>query len=447
MRLAMVTGQSHPRTLRLGLLTAVGLAVAATGCEPNSGAGDGDGSGDDDDGVEWPAPNDPPEAGSSPQYRLEAAHVGIAPEGTRVGGSLELMWKSEPLAVGDYSASKSSPSIEGDSVYIGVDSGILYALDVESGDVKWSFKTHKHEQEADREDTKFRGIHGTAAVDDTQVYIGDYAGYLYALTKEDGELVWETKLGGSIGASPALYGGYSFMAVEYPTPDGKVFVQDVVDGTILYETPFLGNHPHSSASVDPERGYLFVGANNGKFFCFDFVNETDVWEYEMDDKLDSDGNPTGKGDIKSTAAVVGDVVYITSWDHKLHAVDIETGERVWAFESDGKSMSSPSYYDGVVYFGSHDGRLYAIDETDGSEIWSFANDRAIISSPTVIPDTNTVAIGSNSGMAYILDLETGDEVWSQMTDGTLSSVPVAAGDSLYLNDASGTVWRFVVPEQ
>jgi len=35
-------------------------------------------------------------------------------------------------------------------------------------------------------------------------------------------------------------------------------------------------------------------------------------------------------------------------------------------------------------------------------------------------------------------------VWSHEVDGVLSSVPTVTGDSLYLYDASGTVWRFDV---
>jgi outer membrane protein assembly factor BamB len=232
------------------------------------------------------------------------------------------------------------------------------------------------------------------------------------------------------------------MAVEYGTPDGKIHVVDAEDGSVAYETPYLGNHPHSSVTIDPERDYMFVGANNGLFFCFDFVNEELVWEYEMDpDPGDDELRP---GDIKSTAAVHDDTVYITSWDHKMHAIDIDSGERIYAFETEGRTMSSPSYYDGRVYVGSHDRKLYAIDDDTGEEIWSFTTGAAVMSSPTIVPEAGVVVIGSNDSHVYMLDMATGAEVWRHEVDGKLSSVPTVTGGSIYLYEMSGTTWRFDV---
>jgi outer membrane protein assembly factor BamB len=74
------------------------------------------------------------------QYRLEPSHQGISPPGTSVGPDLEMAWKSEPLAIGRYRASKSSPAVDAALIYIGVDDGQLYALDRSNGAVVWKFK-------------------------------------------------------------------------------------------------------------------------------------------------------------------------------------------------------------------------------------------------------------------------------------------------------------------
>jgi len=54
------------------------------------------------------------------------------------------------------------------------------------------------------------------------------------------------------------------------------------------------------------------------------------------------------------------VVYFGSNDNHLYAVDANTGEEKWKFET-GDSVSSPAVLDGVVYFGSQDNHLYAVD--------------------------------------------------------------------------------------
>lgn len=393
-----------------------------------------------DDGeleVPWPVDYEPPAPGTSPQYRHEPWHVGVAPPGTSIGqGEMRVEWQTPPLAIGTYSASKSSPVLDEDTLYIGVDDGHLHALDLETGDIRWSFRTDIYDYEVEREDDNNRGIHGTAAVDDEMVYVGEYLGRLYAVDKTDGTLVWKVDLGGSIGASAALYGGYLFVSVEFSNPaDGKMFVVQASDGEVVYESPSMGGHPHSSTSIDPNRGYMFAGGNNGKFWCFDFVNKEEVWSFQMDMGAD--------GDIKSTPAVAEDTVYVTSWDHKLHAIDIDSGEEIFEVETLNRTMSSPSVYEDTVYFGSHDGRLYAVDAHDGTEKWVFDTGRTILSSPTIVPETGAVLIGSNNSNLYVIDMETGELRWDTTLNGVVSSVPTAAGDALYLFDGSGTVWKFV----
>ncbi len=376
----------------------------------------------------------PVAAGTWPQYRSEVTHAGVAPPGTTVGPGIALYWNSTPLAIGTYTASKSSPTVDEKYIYIGVDDGQLYALNKTNGEIVWSFKTHKYFKEMNQTDPNHRGIHGTACYDEEYVYVGDYSGYNYCLDKETGTLVWENKLGGSIGASPVLYNEYLFTAVEFPTPNGKIFVQNKSDGSVVWETEYLGNHPHSSVTIDPTRGYCFVGANNGYFFCFDFVNKEQVWKYK-----------TG-GEIKSTAAVAGDLVYITSWDYKLHAFWIENGTQHFTFSTKERTMSSPSVWDGKVYFGSHDDILYCINAFTGEKYWSYKTGGSITSSPTVVGDTGVVLIGSKDRKVHMLDARDGEHLWSYETTGWVTSVPTATGNALYVFDDKGRVWCFTMPE-
>ncbi len=378
-------------------------------------------------------PDAPVPRGIVAQYRLEPRHQGTSPPDTSVGSELQLFWKSAPFAIGNYTASKSSPAVDEYNVYIGVDDGRLLALDRDDGSLQWAFETERYPVEMEKmggEDRKHYGIHGTPAFDQDSVYIGDYSGYLYAVDRESGQMRWQTKLGGSIGASPVLYDGYIFIAVEFPTPDGRIYVLDSENAQVVYATDYLGNHPHSSVSLDPERGYMFVGANNGLFFCFDFVRRREVWRYQ-----------TG-AEIKSTAAVVGDTVYITSWDEKLHALDIETGEKVFEFAAGGASMSSPSHHQGKIYFGADDGRLYCVDSSEGFLLWSHQTAGIIASSPTVVPRTGVVVVGSRDHHLYLLGAEDGEPLWSARLDGMVTSVPVAVDGSLFVNDDSGTVFCF-----
>ena len=376
----------------------------------------------------------PPVAeGTWPQYRLDPSHQGLAPPGTGLAADLALAWQSASFGIGNYSASKSSPAVDVDRIYVGVDDGELLALARADGAVLWRFRTHRYDAELVTTDAQHLGIHGSPAFDDGHVYVGDYSGYLYAVDKRDGSPVWENQLGGSIGSSPVVFGGVVFIAVEYPAPDGKVFLVRAATGEVLWSTPSLGQFPHSSVTIDAARGLLFVGANNGVLFCFDYVGRQLVWAY-----------PTG-GAIKSTAALAGDTVYVTSWDSKLHAVEIATGQVRLTYATSATSMSSPSVFADTAYFGSDDHLLYAVDIRDGHLVWAFQSEDAISSSPTVLEDAGLVAIGSRDRHLYLLDLATGELRQSLALGNAITSVPVAVRSSLFVDDDAGTVYAFASP--
>jgi len=414
----------RPRNSHKPWLLALALAAGIAACGDDiTGAGN----------WAFPAAIPPVPAGTYPQYRLDPTHRGLSPPGTSLGSDLVLAWQTEPLAIGNYSASKSSPAVDVDRVYVGVDDGQLIALDRWTGAIEWRFQTHRYQVELQTTDSLHLGIHGSPAWDDANVYIGDYSGYLYAVDKVSGNLVWESQLGGSIGASPVVLGDFVFIAVEYPTPDGKVFVVRAETGEVVWSTPSLGHYPHSSVAIDAPRGLLFVGANNGLLFCFDYVRRQQQWAYQ-----------TG-GAIKSTAAVAEDTVYITSWDTKLHGVGVASGEPRLEFATTAASMSSPSVFQDTVYFGSSDGLLYAVDTRDGHLDWAFQTQGPVLSSPTVIQDSALIAIGSRDRHLYLLDLASGGLRQSLELGSDVTSVPVAVGDSLFVNDDAGTVYAFRSP--
>jgi outer membrane protein assembly factor BamB len=67
------------------------------------------------------------------------------------------------------------------------------------------------------------------------------------------------------------------------------------------------------------------------------------------------------GDVSSSPAVAGSVVYIGSEDGHFYAVDALTGEKLWDYAAGDRITSSPAVDNGMVYVGSEDGVLYAFE--------------------------------------------------------------------------------------
>jgi outer membrane protein assembly factor BamB len=372
--------------------------------------------------------------GTVNQYRGDPMHQGLAPTTTRLDGPPRVVWSAGPFGSGTYDASKSTPAISEDRVYVGEDDGLLRALDRGSGAVVWSFATHRHFDEAGRGDSAFTGIHGSPAFDQHNVYVGDYAGWLYAVDRKTGALVWEKAVAGSIGSSPVLDGERLYIAVEFPTPDGQVLALRASDGALLSASPLLGEHIHATVSLDQARATLVVGTNQGVLLGLSPTALTLSWTADLG------------GAIKSTAALADDLALVTAWDGALHVVTLSTGQPRFTVPTQDRSMSSPALWDGLVCFGSHDHSLTCADADTGQVRWQAFTGDVVSSSPVIVRASRLVVVGSCDGSLYAFALDTGALAWRLPLGTSITSVPVPVDHSLFINDDHGTVWRLDAPE-
>ncbi len=177
-----------------------------------------------------------------------------------------------------------------------------------------------------------------------------------------------------------------------------------------------------------------------------------VWKFKTD------------APIFSSAAVVDGVVYITSDDGFLYALDETSGTLKWKFETQGRVASSPAVSDGVVYFGSYDGAFYAVDTTTGKAKWKFNTEyerrfaapgiHGNLPAHQIIPDAwdfyqsspvvdrGHVYFGSGDGNVYALDATSGALHWKFHTGDVVHSSPAIAGDTLYIG--SFDTWLYAI---
>ena len=65
-------------------------------------------------------------------------------------------------------------------------------------------------------------------------------------------------------------------------------------------------------------------------------------------------------------------VYVAQIDaHRVHALDLETGNALWQFTAGGRVDSPPTIWNNRVLFGSNDGHVYCLDAKTGELAWRF----------------------------------------------------------------------------
>ncbi|MBL9173651.1 MAG: PQQ-binding-like beta-propeller repeat protein [Verrucomicrobiales bacterium] len=139
------------------------------------------------------------------------------------------------------------------------------------------------------------------------------------------------------------------------------------------------------------------------------------------------------GPVKSSAAILGDRVFIGSSDSNLYCLQRSDGRKLWSFQSDGPIEGSPLVLDGRVYFGTANTNVYALDADSGKALWSFGLEDKILSSPNWVQSTITnrkdVLVGGYDFKLYSLGAATGRTNWVFETGNYINGTP-AIGDGV-----------------
>ena len=179
----------------------------------------------------------------------------------------------------------SSPAVYGNTVYIGGSDGYLYALNPETGALRWKFNGGGAFPSEDM---------SSPVVRDGVVYTSCYDGNVYALDAASGSLIWNhttTKLQ-SIYASPTLSNG-----VIYLSAGSGVYALDATNGAERWHFT-TGDQFPMQASPTVAGGVVYVGGNNGNLYAIDANSGSKLWHYNT-------GSP-----IVSSVAIDHGVLYL-----------------------------------------------------------------------------------------------------------------------------------------
>lgn len=236
-----------------------------------------------------------------------------------------------------------SPEIVGDRVLVGSGDGHIYALQLDTGDLLWKFKT------AD-------SIRAEPLIESGIVYQPSGDDYVYALSLDDGSLLWKFETEGThlerglgfirsdIFTRPILRDGVLLIGSR----DSNVYGIDIetqeAKWTFTYGTTWA-----MSSAADEQNAYIGWSTNN-KVCALNLVSGEKVWEYDMGAHTYTDG------------LMLEDDVAWGCADGKVYAFDRSTGELNWSYEVGSDIYSSLASDGECLYFGADDGRLYALTE-------------------------------------------------------------------------------------
>lgn len=218
----------------------------------------------------------------------------------------------------------------------------IASINMVSGKVNWTFIGG----------TQFETI---PAVANNTVYAGNYDGNLYAVNLETGALKWKLQLGGRLGIRTVFdpVSGLVFTG----DANGQFYAVDPVNQTLKwsfkYPTPLSDDTVTSPAAVSGGAVFTSIGIHwpsipeQGFVYAFNAATGASLWQQNM-------------GSGVSAPLVAGDGLVIAGcFDGTVRALDQNTGSEVWRFSMGACMIGQPAYDNGMVYCGSTDGSFYA----------------------------------------------------------------------------------------
>ena len=375
------------------------------------------------------------------QFRGEG---GRGVSASRITPPLGLKWKINLQSGEELIRSLNPPVVIGDTIYFGSDDKNFYALDVESGYMRWVFKSGAE-------------INSIPYADKEQVYFGCKDGKLYALSRETGQEIWTFQTRSQINSQVQRYGDYIIFvgdsdAIYFLSPDGeeqfKVYNPGWLNYTFLMadDIMYMGTGPNVDLvgpydinkreflwfldyydveavwySFSAIRGdILYMGTADiygGMYLGYhaynrhtgelvwrqyrdgilDFVNFEEEWLYfwRNIDILDF-----------MAPTVWRDLVIFTGGDRTARAFDAATGELRWEQIFNAPVSSAPTLADGRVYFGLigddfFPPQLVCISARDGRLLWQMETEGSILSAPVIAG--KRIIFGTDKSVFYVLE--------------------------------------------
>lgn len=356
---------------------------------------------------------------------------------------LKELWSRDVGSGQDARYTRLVPAIYGDSIYAADIEGQVFALDKTNGKVRWQVELI----EADEDQGFWKslwswggtGLPVSAGVgaSSERLLLGTYKGEVIALDRSNGDIQWRTQLSSEILSEPLEAAGL----VVAVTSDGKLYGLDAKTGEQkwLFESvqPLLTLRGTSAPIAINDT--ILSAFDSGKIYAFEPETGLIQWEQRV-------AIPKGKSelerivDIDGKPLVVGDMLYVASYQGRLVAFAASTGRPLWG--QDASSVHGPAADYNQVYLSDASGKVMAFNRSTGVPVWE-NNDllRRELSAPVVWGDY--VAVVDLEGYLHLLDRNDGAMAGRDQLGDAVRGRLLVDGDVLYAldNDGELSAWR------
>ena len=320
--------------------------------------------------------------------------------------------------------------------------------------VSWSFNTKSK-------------VRSTAVTTDNNVIFGVEGGMLYALDLETGSERWRLDTGGAVSSHLLLADG----KVIFLNHSGKIMAVDATAGTQVWVKTTTGEHfrpwGHHLASALLADDRIYIGSSSGKLYGLMLDTGEEVWSVDIQSAIHTkpalvDGTLYVSSDTAvhainiatksqrwsvslnnpTSPAIEGNTLVVGGRDANVHGLDATTGAKLWRVPHGMDWVSGDAVIlDGIAYIGSSDDETFqAIDRATGSLKWQISTGGNVFSRAAFEGDIAYISSGDSyatpgTGMVQAVN-KSGRVQWS-MNGKNFFASPVVKNGKVYIGSDDG----------
>ena len=314
-----------------------------------------------------------------------------------------------------------NPTTDGETVYAASFNGNVLAINANNGRKIW------------KQSFDFSFTAGPTYKDGILV-LGTNNGELINIDSMTGEILWTTTVSSEILAPVAIKDDQIFVR----SVDGNLtaFLSD--NGSLMWTANHRVPRLSLRGTTSPEvfANAVLSGFDDGKVSAYDLVDGSLLWETMLTP-------PGGRteiekiNDIDAPMTIVGNELYVGSYQGALAALALESGDIIWLTEA--SIYAGMAVDEDAVFVSESDGSVMALSRFTGREIWKKDNLlNRYPSAPVIIGDS--IIVGDLEGYLHWLDKESG-ETQQRISIGKdkISSVPLVMEDTVIVQTDGGNL--------
>ncbi len=386
-------------------------------------------------------------------------------------GRLRAKWRHQiPAPI------QTSPTVVGDTLFIGAWDGHYHALDSETGEPKWKYDAEVRPESR----WGLRTLKSTAEYDRGRIYFGTGGGNLNCVDGATGKQIWKTNMGPglNISSSPTIYGNRIFLGTS--GGNAQVICVDAETGAVRWRFKIVpdrdggGGSSWTASAVDEEQNIVYTTTGNpssynppGPLLFSDSILANDIetgellWYYQVraTDPFDLDFSchpmlfdavSPGKRGATRKCVGAGNKTAFFTWDRYSGELLWKVMLTNWATQGGPWWNSTATAYNKVYVVsnaitdrdpitsrsrGLSESVTAALQAYTGEIVWWRHNDSMNRAPVCVANGVFYQSLGNGSLEAF--DAETGKQLWQSQIESTSRGGIVIANGNLYTSNGEG----------